>query len=132
MLENLGPKLLEAAILAPRYRQDRWEPRRTVWREYLQRILIFRRRAFGAPDVVAVGFVDGDHVGKLDDALLDPLQIVPTAGEQKHQEEIDHIGDCDLGLTNSYGLDNDDVETRGLDQRHGLACPPCHATKRSR
>ena len=80
----------------------------------LQRRTVFGGGPLGACDVVAVGLVDGDHVGDLDDALLDALQIVAAAGEQQHEEEVDHVGDGDLRLADADGLDDDHVEAGGL------------------
>ena len=45
---------------------------------------VFGRGTFRADDVVAVGLVDGDHVGDFDDALLDALQIIAAAGQEQH------------------------------------------------
>ena len=39
---------------------------------------------------VAVGLVDRDHVGDLEDALLDALQLVAGAGQGEEQERVDH------------------------------------------
>jgi len=40
----------------------------------MQRGAILRCRSLGADQIVAVGLVDGNHVGKLDDALAGPIQ----------------------------------------------------------
>ena len=98
----------------------------------LQRRPVFGGGALGARDVVAVGLVDGDHVGDLDDALLDALQVVAAAGEQQHEEEIDHVGDGDLRLADADRLDDDDVEAGRLAQRHRLARLARDAAERAR
>jgi len=76
---------------------------------------------------VAVGFVDDDEIGELDDALLDPLQIIAAAGRQQQQEDVDHVGDRGLRLANADGLDDHHIETRGFDEEDRLARPPGHA-----
>jgi hypothetical protein len=48
--------------------------------EDVQRAAIFGCRGVGALDVVAIGLVDRDHVGELNETLLDALQLVPRAG----------------------------------------------------
>ena len=85
-----------------------------------------------ALDIVAVRLVDGDHVGDLDDAFLDPLQVVAAAGKQQHQKEVDHVGDRDLRLADADRLDDDDVEARRLDERHRFARSLRHPAERSR
>ena len=44
--------------------------------ENVQRAAIVGGRDLGALEIVAVGLVDRDHVGELDQALLDALQLV--------------------------------------------------------
>ena len=69
---------------------------------------------------VAVGLVDRDHVGDLEDALLDALQLVAGAGEGEEQERVDHPGDGDLGLADADGLDQHDVVRRPPRAPHRL------------
>ena len=80
--------------------------------------------AGGRPRVAlvrAVGLVDGDDVGELEDALLDPLQRVAGARDREQQERVDHRGDGDLGLADPDGLDQHDVVAGGLHQHDRLA-----------
>ncbi len=70
--------------------------------------------------VRAVRLVDGDHVGQLQDALLDALQLVAGAGQRQQQEGVDHLGDRRLGLADTYGLDQDHVVARRLHHHHRL------------
>ena len=51
---------------------------------------------------------------------LMPCSSSPPAGEDE-QEEVDQVGDRDLGLADADGLDDDDVEPGGLAQQHRLA-----------
>ena len=78
----------------------------------------------GLPDPLAVGLVDRDDVGDLEDALLDALQLVARPREREEQEGVDHAGDRDLRLADADGLDEDDVEACRLQDRHGLARGP--------
>ena len=61
---------------------------------------------------IAVRLVDGDHVGDLEDALLDALELVAGAGEGEEEEGVDHAGDRHLGLTDPDRLDQDHVVRR--------------------
>ena len=79
--------------------------------------------------VLAVGLVDRDDVGHLEDAALDALQLVAAPGQGQEQEGVDHLGDGDLGLTDADGLDEHDVEARGLEHEHPLAGRPRDATE---
>src|SRR5699024_4671205 len=76
---------------------------------------------FGVPDVGAVGLVDRHHVGQLQDALLDALELIAGPGQREEGEAVDHPGDGDLGLAHPHGLDEDHVEPRGLHEHDGLA-----------
>ncbi|MPM47859.1 hypothetical protein SDC9_94580 [bioreactor metagenome] len=75
----------------------------------------------GLAGVVAVGLVDGDHMGEFQDALLDALQLVTRAGEHQDQIGVDHPLDGDFGLAHADGLDNDDVVAGGFHEQHALA-----------
>jgi hypothetical protein len=76
----------------------------------------------GLDEVVAVCLVDGDDIGELEHALLDPLQPVARAGDHQQQERVDHVGDGRLTLADADGLDDDDVEARCLDEDDRFAC----------
>ena len=75
-------------------------------------------RASSSP--VAVGLVDRDDVGDLEDALLDALQLVAGAGQGQEEEGVDHPGHGDLGLADADGLDQHHVVRRRLEHRHRL------------
>ena len=70
--------------------------------------------------MLAVGLVDRDHVGDLEDALLDALQLVAGARQGQEQEGVDHAGDRDLGLADADGLDQHHVVAGGLEHDHRL------------
>jgi LAO/AO transport system kinase len=70
---------------------------------------------------VAVGLVDRDDVGELEDAALDALQLVAGPGQGEQQEGVDHLGDGDLVLANAHRLDDDHVVAGGLEHEHRLA-----------
>ena len=53
--------------------------------------------------------------------FLDALQLVAGARQHQREEEIGHVGDRGLGLADADGLDQDDIEARGLAQEHRLA-----------
>ena len=80
---------------------------------------------------VAVGLVDEHQVGQLDDAALDPLQLVAAAGDEQEQEEVRHAGDRGLALSDAHGLDEHDVEARGLADEERLAGAARDAAERA-
>ena len=86
----------------------------------------------GLVDVVAVGLVHRDHVGELEHALLDALQLVAGAGQREQQEGVDHAGDGVLGLADADRLDEHDVVAGRLqhdDRLAGRAGPPRRACR---
>ena len=80
---------------------------------------------------VAVGLVDRDHVRDLEDALLDPLQLVAGAGQGQEQERVDHARHGDLGLADADGLDQHHVVARRLEHDHRLGRRPGHSPERA-
>ena len=57
--------------------------------------------------------------------FLIPCSSSPDPGSARDEEEVDHLGDGGLSLADADGLDQDDVEPRGLteEQDHRLcAC----------
>ena len=78
-------------------------------------------RGAGLLLAVAVGLVHRDHVGDLEDALLDALELVAGAGQGEEEERVDHAGDGDLGLPDADRLDQHHVVRRRLEHRHRLA-----------
>ena len=85
-----------------------------------------RAAAVASARPVAVGLVDRDHVGDLQDALLDALELVAGAGQGQEQERVDHPGDRDLRLADADGLDEHDVVPRRL--QDVIACAVARAT----
>ena len=71
--------------------------------------------------IVAVRLVDRDHVGELDQPLLDALQLVAGARQHQGEEEVGHVGDRGLRLPGADRLHQDHVEARRLAKQHGLA-----------
>ena len=78
-LADLGPQLVQPAVVARRKRQHLRIPTRMASGENMQASAVFDCRSFGALDIVAVGLVDGDDVGELEQAALDALQLVAGA-----------------------------------------------------
>ena len=68
-----------------------------------------------------VRLVEGDHVGELEDALLDALELVAGPGQRQEQEGVDHPRDGDLRLSDADRLDEHDVVRRRLQHQHRLA-----------
>ena len=87
----------------------------------MQRRPVFRGRRLRALEIVAVGLVDGDHVGELDETFLDALQFVAGTRQHQREEEVGHVGDRSLRLADADRLHQHHVEARGLAKQHGLA-----------
>ena len=101
--------------------------------EQLQRASASSRAAtFASRAVLAVGLVDGEHVGELEHALLDALQRVAGAGEHQHEEAVDHVGDDGLRLADADRLDEHDVVAGGLHEDDRLARRRGDAAERAR
>ena len=81
---------------------------------------------------LAVGLVDDDEVGELDDPALHALQLVAGARREQQHEQVDHAGDRDLRLADADGLDEHDVEAGRLAHEHRLAGAPRDAAERAR
>ena len=94
---------------------------RRAWRQDMQRRAIFGGGRFGAREIVAVGLVDGDHIGEFDDAFFEPLHFIAAAGQHHHQEKIGHVGDRNLRLADADRFDQYHVVARRLAQQHGFA-----------
>ncbi len=97
----------------------------------MKRGAIFGRRGHRAREVVAVGLVDRDHVGQLDHALLQALQLVARTRQHQHQEEIRHVGDRGFRLSGADRFDQHDVETGRFADQHGFARLGGDAAERS-
>ena len=74
----------------------------------------------------AVGLVDQDQVGQLDDAPLDALQVIAAARQEHQEEHVGHIGDGGFRLADPHGLHQHDVMAGGLDHQHRFPGPPRH------
>jgi hypothetical protein len=93
---------------------------------------ILRRRLRSARDVLAVGLVDGERIGQLEDAFLDALELVAGArASMSTRKEVDHRGDGELGLPDTDRLDQDDVVAGRLTHEERLARPARHAAERA-
>jgi len=55
--------------------------------EETQRAPVLRCGLLGGPHVLAVGLVDGERVGQLEDALLDALELVARAREHEDRKK---------------------------------------------
>ena len=89
-VEHPRPDVVDAGVLQAGAGEHRRDPalRAAVHQPQRAGQLLGRRpRLVGA---VAVGLVHRDHVGDLEDALLDPLQLVAGAGQGQEQERVDH------------------------------------------
>ena len=78
-------------------------------------------RTLRRPGEFAVGLVDEDEIGELDDAALDPLQFIACRRRQDQHEHVDDFGNGGLALPGADGLDQDRVEPGGLAQEDRLA-----------
>ena len=78
---------------------------------------------------VAVGLVDHEHVGHLEDAGLGDLDRVAEAGGQGDQGGVGQAGHLDLGLADPDGLDQDDVAAGGVQHPHRLRGRPGQAAQ---
>ena len=99
--------------------------------EVVQDALVSGAGEFGALDVVAVGFVDCQQVGDLDDALLHALELVSGTGDHDEQEKIDHGSNGDFVLSHADGFHEDDIITGGLAEQHGLAALAADTAERA-
>ena len=69
----------------------------------------------------AVGLVDDEDIGDLQDARLDRLDVVAHAGHRHDDHRLRRAHDLDLGLPRADRLDDDDVEASGVERAHGVA-----------
>ncbi len=70
-----------------------------------------------APGLVAL--VDHDQVGDLEQARLDRLDLVAHLGRLEHDRRVRRGRDLDLALPGPDGLDQDEVEAGGVEDRSG-------------
>ena len=78
----------------------------------------------------AVGLVDHEHIGHLEQAPLDALQVVAAGGSGDSQHRVADVGHARLGLAHPHGLHEDHVEAGSLDHLGGLQRRSGHATQR--
>ena len=80
--------------------------------------------AHGAVGALAVGLVDDEHVGDLEDAGLGRLDAVAHPGCEQHHGGVGRAGDLDLGLAHADRLEQHDVAARGVEHAQGLRRRP--------
>ena len=124
------PHVVDADVGQARAGHDRWRPRSLAVHQP-ERAGQLAGRGPGLLLPVAVGLVDRDHVGDLEDALLDALQLVAGAGQGEEEEGVDHPGHGDLRLPDPDRLDQHHVVPRRLEHRHRLAGGPGDAAERA-
>ena len=73
---------------------------------------------------VAVGLVDHEHVGDLQDARLRGLDAVAHARREQHERRVGQRHDLDLGLTDADGLHDARRRTRPRPARAAPAASP--------
>ena len=100
-------------------------------RKQLQSLGEFAPGALGGVDVIAVGLVDGEQVGHLDDSAFDSLEFVTGAGDHEQEKKIDHAVNQRLRLAHAHGFNEDGVKARGLAEDHGLARATGNAAERA-
>ena len=69
----------------------------------------------------AIGLIDQDQIGELDDAALDPLQLVTSRRRQDQDEHVDKLSDSCFGLADADSLDQYRIKSRRFAQQDGLA-----------
>ena len=106
-------------------------PSRARGAQQPERRQVIGPQAAGGIGELAVGLVDDDQVGELDDSLLEALHLVTAAGREQQQEHVDHVGHLGLGLADADRLDHDGAETRRLAHQHRLARAPRHPAARA-
>ena len=121
MVNDPVPDVGNAGAGEGRIGHDRRPPGGKPRRQNMQRGAIFRRSGVCPGQIVAVGLVDGDHIGEFDEALLEALQFVAAAGQHQGEEKIRHVGDRGFRLSGADGLDQNHVVAGRLAQQHGLA-----------
>ena len=125
------PQLLDAFAEQRRARAHTVD-RTVVGRAHeMERVRVVGRRVPRQVGQLAVGLVDDDEVGELDDAALHSLQLVARARSEEQHEQVDHAGHRNLRLADSNGLDEHDVEAGGLTHQERFTRAPRHAPERS-
>ena len=70
---------------------------------------------------VAVGLVDDEHVGDLEQPRLHHLHRVARLGHQDDHDRVGEPHDVELGLPDADRLDEDVVHAEGVEQAHDVA-----------
>src|SRR5437868_1798838 len=78
--------------------------------------------ADGVGGAVAVGLVDDEHVGDLQQARLVGLHPVAPPRVHDHDRRVGRAGHLDLDLTDADRLDDDPRLPGGVEDPHGLRC----------
>ena len=110
-----------------------WRPPVRAGRSHdLQRPAVIGGGTAGRQGHVAIGLVDRDHIGDLQNAFLDALQLVAGPGQHQRQKEIDHLGHRGLGLADPHRLHQHHIKAGGLADDHALTRRPRDTAKRAR
>ena len=131
MFEHGIPDFGDAFARARRAGDHARRPARAGGGEQVQHVLVLAAGGFGFRAIVAVGFVEGDQVGHLDDAALHALQFVARARQHQQQEEIDHGADGGFRLAHAHGFDQHVAISGRFAQQHGFAGAAGDAAQRS-
>ena len=130
VVEHRLPGLVEARVRLGGRGEHRWHPRVTVGAEDAQGTAVLGSSLCGEGPLVAIGLIDHEDVGELDDAAFDALEFVAGTTDQQQQERVDQFGNRDFGLTDADGLDEHDVVAGCFAELHDLASAARHSTQR--
>ena len=131
MLQHHLPDLRDPGVIERRASHNLRRPSVARRRKQVQRRRIFNPRALRLRQVVAVCFVDRHPVDHLDDAALDPLQLVARASQHQQQKKIRHRPHRSFRLPHANRLDKNVAVSRRLAQQNRLSRPPRHAAQMS-
>ena len=81
---------------------------------------VFRRGCRCPAEIVSICLVDGDHIGKLDHAFFETLELIAGARQHQHQEKVGHVRDHGFRLAGTDGLDQNAVIS-AVAQQLGIA-----------
>ena len=81
----------------------------------------------GVVGALAIGLVDHEHVGDLEQSRLVRLHCIAPAGIHDHDRGVGCTGDVDLDLTDADRLDQDRVESAGVEGSHRAGDRQCQA-----
>ena len=80
--------------------------------------------ALGAIGALAVGLVDDEHVGDLEQARLDRLDVVAQAGDRHDDRRVRRPHHVDLVLPDADGLDQDPLKAHRVEDVHDVERRP--------